>query len=341
MTRRRSCGVDRGGGTRVASVQTGEAASWEGAARKWWLDKTRARGRVASCDTLGALAAARPGSCAGQGGALQLRGGAGLKRGVVINFLNGEKVDVSDMDDVDSNDDMTGAKPVDWLPRGDLILPHERELHALQLDPGNGEGESGGLGVNAAGLGGGQAGEARRTLLEDAYVRVQRVARAALQLWEQSAPGEKDGPAHHRHHHHGHHHAHGHRHASPRRGGAVGEGGGEGGGVVTRLWSVGALTLLGCVGGGGEAGVEADSDSESEDETSDETSSLSEDCITSWSEGPEKELGPALDSRELGPVLDKRVVCQAIQRLRCVAEDADAEGRPEVDSLLRQASWSG
>ena len=51
--------------------------------------------------------AARPGSL---GGGLQLRGGAGLKRGVVINFLNGEKVDVSDADDVDSNDDWTGER---------------------------------------------------------------------------------------------------------------------------------------------------------------------------------------------------------------------------------------
>jgi hypothetical protein len=40
---------------------------------------------------------------------LQLRGGAGLKRGVVINFLNGEKVEVSELDDIDSDDDMAGA----------------------------------------------------------------------------------------------------------------------------------------------------------------------------------------------------------------------------------------
>jgi hypothetical protein len=61
-----------------------------------------------SPDTIGALATACPSSLGGRAGALQLRGGAGLKRGVVINFLNGEKVDVSD-DDVDSNDDWTGA----------------------------------------------------------------------------------------------------------------------------------------------------------------------------------------------------------------------------------------
>ena len=28
--------------------------------------------------------------------------------------------------DVDSDDDMRGAKPVDWLPRGDFLLPEER-----------------------------------------------------------------------------------------------------------------------------------------------------------------------------------------------------------------------
>ena len=58
---------------------------------------------------------------------MRLRGGAGpLRSSVVVNFLTGEAVDEVTVVDVDSDDDMRGAKPVDWLPRGEFLLPEER-----------------------------------------------------------------------------------------------------------------------------------------------------------------------------------------------------------------------
>jgi hypothetical protein len=57
---------------------------------------------------------------------LRLCGGAGLKSSAVVNLLTGEAVDEVTVVDVDSDDDMTGAQPVDWLPRGDFLLPEER-----------------------------------------------------------------------------------------------------------------------------------------------------------------------------------------------------------------------
>ena len=56
-----------------------------------------------------------------------IRGGAGpLRSSAVVNFLTGEAIDEATVVDVDSDDDMRGAKPVDWLPRGDFLLPEER-----------------------------------------------------------------------------------------------------------------------------------------------------------------------------------------------------------------------
>ena len=73
---------------------------------------------------------------------VRLRGGAGpLKSSAVVNLLTGEAVDEVTVVDVDSDDDMTGAQPVDWLPRGDFLLPEERSklshAHSDFSDPEN------------------------------------------------------------------------------------------------------------------------------------------------------------------------------------------------------------
>ena len=49
-----------------------------------------------------------------------------MKSSAVVNLLTGEAVDEVTVVHVDSDDDVTGAQPVDWLPRGDFLLPEER-----------------------------------------------------------------------------------------------------------------------------------------------------------------------------------------------------------------------
>jgi len=76
-----------------------------------------------------------------------LRGGAGpLRSSAVVNFLTGEAVDEVTVVDVDSDDDMRGAKPVDWLPRGGFLLPEERRRlsddHGDFSDPEHGRSQS-------------------------------------------------------------------------------------------------------------------------------------------------------------------------------------------------------
>ena len=66
---------------------------------------------------------------------LQLRGGAAhLRSSRMVNFLTGEPVDEVALVDVDSDDDMTGARPVDWLPRGNFLLPEERNKLCYDYD---------------------------------------------------------------------------------------------------------------------------------------------------------------------------------------------------------------
>jgi hypothetical protein len=74
-------------------------------------------------------------------GGLKLRGGAGtLRTSSAINFLTGETVEELTLIDVDSDDDFTEARPVDWLPRGPFLLPEERNKLSYDIDdPDDGE----------------------------------------------------------------------------------------------------------------------------------------------------------------------------------------------------------
>ena len=69
-----------------------------------------------------------------------LRGGTGrLRSSAIVNFLTGETVDEVTFADVDSDDDMTGATPVDWLPRSNFLLPEERRKLSycdMRAEPG-------------------------------------------------------------------------------------------------------------------------------------------------------------------------------------------------------------
>ncbi|EKX32697.1 hypothetical protein GUITHDRAFT_121137 [Guillardia theta CCMP2712] len=59
---------------------------------------------------------------------MRVRGGMSLRRGQVINFMTGEPVEEVEFEDIDSEEDMRGAVPVDWLPRGSFLLPEERRM---------------------------------------------------------------------------------------------------------------------------------------------------------------------------------------------------------------------
>jgi hypothetical protein len=193
-----------------------------------------------------------------------------------------------------------GAQPVDWLPRlaSDYLLPDERDLDTEDAgDEAEGDCEGS---ERRNGL------WFQRAVLEAVYVRAQRVVRRVQHLWERAEPRTQAMAAN-----------------------KVS--------VTVRLYSVvhklatsekGVLNLLGCVGGEDD-GEDSDQDSEPDLVWESEESETSESSEDEAEEERKVFQGEAM-------VLDKRVVLEAVRKLREVAEEAEVEYRPEVDSLLRQ-----